>query len=317
MLPIDNKQDIKELNPEPAVQPTPVETSAEPTPVATQKLAIRAPLSLPVRQQAAATPVAAPRHAIRAPLSLPVRHQAPATSTTPKLAPPLALPLQHAPAGPVPATDQGLAIRPRISLPLRQKSIAPSAVTQLDGKMAQPVTLLAPRATQAQKSSSLSKITDYLYIGDMHAGKSAHEHGMTHVVNCISSQDGGQYERQLNVRYLDFPMRDSADYNISEHFPEAFAFIAQAQREQGKVLVHCQAGKSRSATIVIGYLMKFDLSFNRSYEATLKYVKSKREAVDPIFGFLIRLSEFESKLIASSPSSPPVVELDGSLRLRM
>uniref|UniRef100_A0A3B3QP52 protein-tyrosine-phosphatase n=1 Tax=Paramormyrops kingsleyae TaxID=1676925 RepID=A0A3B3QP52_9TELE len=64
------------------------------------------------------------------------------------------------------------------------------------------------------------------------------------------------------------------------------------QRGRG-VLVHCQAGVSRSATIVIAYLMKHTrMTMMDAY----KYVRGRRPVVSPNLNFMGQLLEFERDL---------------------
>lgn len=52
----------------------------------------------------------------------------------------------------------------------------------------------------------------------------------------------------------------------SEILPTTFEFIDAARKRNENVLVHCQAGKSRSASVVIYYLMKrYSISFEDAY----------------------------------------------------
>jgi atypical dual specificity phosphatase len=52
------------------------------------------------------------------------------------------------------------------------------------------------------------------------------------------------------------------------------------------VLVHCFAGKSRSASVIIGYLMKYH---NMRFEEAYTYVKHIRPSIDPNIGFYCQL----------------------------
>ena len=52
------------------------------------------------------------------------------------------------------------------------------------------------------------------------------------------------------INVMDVPWED-----ISKHFSVAIRFMKEALANGGKVFVHCYAGVSRSATIVIAFLM--------------------------------------------------------------
>lgn len=92
-------------------------------------------------------------------------------------------------------------------------------------------------------------------------------------------------------QYLQLPVRDVPEQDIIKCFPKAFAFIDSALDSGGAVLVHCQAGVSRSATVVIGYCMWKD---KMSAEAATKEVMRARSVIWPNPGFKCQLREFES-----------------------
>ncbi|KNE70856.1 hypothetical protein AMAG_14962 [Allomyces macrogynus ATCC 38327] len=88
--------------------------------------------------------------------------------------------------------------------------------------------------------------------------------------------------------YKHFPCLDSADEKIELVLKDATAFIDQARARNLNVYVHCKAGKSRSATAVMAYLiMHQGYSFDRAWA----HVKEKRPAVAPNIGFFSVLRE--------------------------
>lgn len=56
--------------------------------------------------------------------------------------------------------------------------------------------------------------------------------------------------------YLQVPVMDKSDMNISDYFDEVADLIEQIRQTGGVTMVHCVAGVSRSASLVLAYLMK-------------------------------------------------------------
>ncbi|CAE7192697.1 hypothetical protein CFE70_007049 [Pyrenophora teres f. teres 0-1] len=79
---------------------------------------------------------------------------------------------------------------------------------------------------------------------------------------------------------------DVDDENLLEHFPATNAFIREGLKGGGGVLVHCAMGKSRSATIVIAYLMQ---EHNISPSEALSHLRQARSICEPNDGFMKQL----------------------------
>jgi protein-tyrosine phosphatase len=58
------------------------------------------------------------------------------------------------------------------------------------------------------------------------------------------------------------------------------------------ILVHCFAGISRSATVVLDYLLTYELKDKyKQYDNVISYIRQFRECVKPNIGFAVLLSE--------------------------
>ncbi|XP_058082294.1 dual specificity protein phosphatase 1-like isoform X1 [Magnolia sinica] len=93
--------------------------------------------------------------------------------------------------------------------------------------------------------------------------------------------------------YKKIEVLDSPDTNLEQHFDECFDFIDEAKRAGGGVLVHCFAGRSRSVTVVVAYLMK---KHQMSLSQALDLVRSKRPQIAPNHGFILQLQNFQKSL---------------------
>lgn len=82
------------------------------------------------------------------------------------------------------------------------------------------------------------------------------------------------------------PLSDKDGFNLEG----ASSHIERALRAGRNVLVHCQQGVSRSASIVIAYLIRYH---NMSYESASSLVRHKRACVKPNSGFVHALHEWE------------------------
>ncbi|XP_072000991.1 dual specificity protein phosphatase 16 [Engystomops pustulosus] len=97
--------------------------------------------------------------------------------------------------------------------------------------------------------------------------------------------------------FLRVPVNDSFCEKILPWLDKSVDFIEKAKASNGRVLVHCLAGISRSATIAIAYIMKrMDMNLDEAY----RFVKEKRPTISPNFNFLGQLLDFEKKIKAQT-----------------
>ncbi|XP_066247667.1 dual specificity protein phosphatase 19 [Euwallacea similis] len=89
-----------------------------------------------------------------------------------------------------------------------------------------------------------------------------------------------------NVTYKFVKMLDLQSTNLHEFLPECLHFIRQCLNSQSNVLVHCNAGVSRSASIVIAFLI---LDQHLPFEQAFAVVKKARPCVRPNDGFMVQL----------------------------
>lgn len=93
------------------------------------------------------------------------------------------------------------------------------------------------------------------------------------------------------IRYHFVELLDLPESEIFESVKTCLEIIHKFRSEN--ILVHCNAGISRSPTIVISYLMALE---KIRFEEAFQKVKSVREKVKPNEGFLRQLKIFEERL---------------------
>lgn len=138
-----------------------------------------------------------------------------------------------------------------------------------------------------------AEILDYLFIGsEEHASNLSQlkEHNISSVLNVAK---GCRNYFEDDLEYFNLPVLDICEEDISTIFQKSYDFIEQVHLSGGKVLVHCNAGISRSATICAAYLMKRQ---GLTMDEALKTIKEKRNCISPNFGFLLKLMKLQDTL---------------------
>ncbi|MBN3272019.1 DUS4 phosphatase, partial [Polyodon spathula] len=141
------------------------------------------------------------------------------------------------------------------------------------------------------------EILPFLYLGSAyHASRKdmLDSLGITALLN-VSSNCPNHFEGYYQYKCI--PVEDNHKADISSWFIEAIEYIDSIKSFNGRVLVHCQAGISRSATICLAYLMKKKLL---KLEEAFEFVKQRRSIISPNFSFMGQLLQFESQVLATS-----------------
>uniref|UniRef100_A0A3Q2R2S6 Serine/threonine/tyrosine interacting protein n=1 Tax=Fundulus heteroclitus TaxID=8078 RepID=A0A3Q2R2S6_FUNHE len=113
-------------------------------------------------------------------------------------------------------------------------------------------------------------------------------HGITHIV-CVRQDIEANFIKpnfSHRFRYLVLDIADNPVENIIRFFPTTKEFIDSCLATEGKVLVHGNAGISRSAALVIAYLME---TFGMKYRDAFSYVQERRFCINPNVGFVHQL----------------------------
>lgn len=91
------------------------------------------------------------------------------------------------------------------------------------------------------------------------------------------------YDNYNDITYLRIPIYDDCTYHITDYIKEAMEFIDNATQNKGNILIHCYMGSSRSASIVLAYLI---YKYNYSLNDALLFLKNKRNIVNINVNFI-------------------------------
>ncbi|XP_053306994.1 dual specificity phosphatase 29-like [Spea bombifrons] len=152
----------------------------------------------------------------------------------------------------------------------------------------------------AAKYAHVNEVWPNLYIGDEKTALdrySLEKNGFTHILNAAHGRwnvdTGAEYYSDITVEYYGVEAEDLPRFDLSQYFYPAAQFIHTAlNNPDSKVLVHCAMGRSRSASLVLAYLMIYkDMTVVDAIAQVLKH-----RCILPNRGFLKQLRELDIQL---------------------
>ncbi|XP_014841283.1 PREDICTED: dual specificity protein phosphatase 16 [Poecilia mexicana] len=150
------------------------------------------------------------------------------------------------------------------------------------------------QSSPAISSLGPTRILPHLYLGcqrDVLNKELMEQNDIAFVLNASNTCPKPDFVPESH--FLRVPVNDSFCEKILPWLDRSLDFIEKAKASDGRVLVHCLAGISRSATIAIAYIMKrMDMSLDEAY----RFVKEKRPTISPNFNFLGQLLDFEKNI---------------------
>ena len=137
-----------------------------------------------------------------------------------------------------------------------------------------------------QNSFEANEIIDGIFLGSISSSydfKILKDKGITHILTVIA---GFEPPFPNDFNYLVINALDNENNDLSNVFEETNNFINQCLEDDGKILIHCAAGRSRSATVLMAYLIN---SFGMDVQHCLLALQNRRNIVQPNNEFLKQL----------------------------
>ncbi|CDH60414.1 dual specificity protein phosphatase 12 [Lichtheimia corymbifera JMRC:FSU:9682] len=135
----------------------------------------------------------------------------------------------------------------------------------------------------------MHEIIPRLFLGSSSAGASLENLQQSQITHVVSL---GNFEAiHDSITYKIINVLDVEEENLIQYFNETFEFIDEARAAKQRVLVHCEAGVSRSTTIVAAYMMR---KGKLDVQKTLDMIRDRRAFVAPNDGFLDQLELYHT-----------------------
>lgn len=150
-------------------------------------------------------------------------------------------------------------------------------------------------------TTTITKVTSNIFIGNKYAifGKEDvfKDNNIDVVISALTEEE---YEDEMigpqdfeNLEWHRFDIDDCQFFDIYSYLFEVHFIIQEAVLANKRVFIHCAAGVSRSASLLLGYFM---LEKGMLCDDALDYLKKFRPEVDPNPGFMRQLYKLENEV---------------------
>jgi protein-tyrosine phosphatase len=132
----------------------------------------------------------------------------------------------------------------------------------------------------------MTQVLKNLYISDSKTVKDIfflNDRNIKTIINC-TSEIPNFFPSEF--RYVKLNMNDNLSENIETRLSLSFFFIKKALENNEGIVVHCHMGISRSATIILYFLMKM---YSWTYCEAYNFLKTKRPEIQPNFNYETQL----------------------------
>lgn len=130
------------------------------------------------------------------------------------------------------------------------------------------------------RQSWYDPILPNLWLGGAPTYKRDYDYLLDHGINSVvdirqERQDDLELFKKNDITHLKLPVPDVSSPPVAL-IEEGVTFIRSQIENQRTVYVHCAKGRGRSATLVAGYLMKYE---RMSFEEAREFMKKRRKLV--------------------------------------
>ncbi|ELP89292.1 dual specificity protein phosphatase, putative [Entamoeba invadens IP1] len=143
-----------------------------------------------------------------------------------------------------------------------------------------------------QHINTVTEILPNIYLSSRHAAEDPNTYKLNGITAVLSlTTNLTKYPQNIKTKH--FHVQDSFFFLLDQVLTESLCWLIEMVNSGHKVLVHCEVGVSRSASVVLAYLMMVN---HWTLKQSFLFCKAKRSVVCPNPGFIIQLYQFQIKM---------------------